>query len=133
MTPEQVSLAANWSTIVACIVAVFALVLGARQFVETQKASREYQAVELFLKFNQLNIEQALSSNLESDHWYNNSKFAITESLFEIAHKSESWASTIRWMLEQQEDFIRSGNFDVETYTKRFRDFCENHNCEIRP
>lgn len=132
MTPEQVSVLANWSTIAACIVAVIALLLGTRQFAETQRASRETQAVELFLKFNQLNIEQALSSNAESDHWYNNSKFAITESLFEIAHKSESWAHTIRWMLEQQDDFIRSGNFDVETYTKGFRKFCKKHNLDVR-
>lgn len=133
MTLEQFSMAASIATIVACFVAVVALILGARQFAATQKSSRESQAVELFLKFNQLNIEQALSSNEQSDHWYNNSKFAITESLFEIAHKSKSWADTVRWMLDQQKEFIRGGSFDVDTYTERFRAFCKKHNYELRP
>lgn len=81
MSPESISVAANISTIFACIVAAVTVVLGAIQFIATQRSAQETQAVELFLKFNQLNIEQGLSSSSASDHWYNNSKFAITESL----------------------------------------------------
>jgi len=103
MLSGQILIAANISTIIACIVAMLAVIIGVRQFNATQRSLRETQAVELFMKFNQLNIEQGLSSNHVSDHWYNNSKIAITESLYEIAHKTESWKMTVKWMLDEQE------------------------------
>lgn len=129
---DNFSMAANIATIVACIVAIVALILGTYQFIVSQKSSRESQSVDLFLKFNQLNIEQGITSSAESDHWYNNGKFAITESLYNIAPKTNSWSSTLKWMLDQQEDFIRRGNFDVNTYSDDFRKFCKNHGLELK-
>lgn len=132
MSPDQFSIAADISTIIAGIVGVFALTMSARQFIATQISSRETQAVDLFIKFNQLNIEQKLSSNDESDHWYNNCKFAITESLYLIAHKQKNWLNTVKWMLAQQEDFINSGGFAVDTYSDRFVEFCKENNYELK-
>lgn len=97
---DCLSALANISTIAACLVAIVAL----WQVYTTQRSTCESQCVELFLKFNQLNIDQGITSTSQSDHWYNNSKFAITESLFEIAPRSGPWRSTVRWMLERQRD-----------------------------
>lgn len=133
MSLDQFSVAADISTIIACIVAVIAFVVGSLQFIATQRASRETQAVDLFLKFNQLNIEQGLSSNQKSDHWYDNSKFAITESLYDVAYRTDTWVNTVKWMLDQQKDFIRSGDFAVDSYSERFRKFCQQNNYELRP
>jgi hypothetical protein len=132
MSPDQFSVAANISTILTCIVAMIAMGVSVRQFSATQKSTRETQAVELFMKFNQLNIEQGLSSNIVSDHWYNNCKFAITESLYEIANKLETWKMTVKWMLKQQEAFILAGNFAVETYSEEFRSFCKANGYELK-
>ena len=124
---DCLSALANISTIAACLVAIVAL----WQVYTTQRSTRESQRVELFLKFNQLNIDQGLTSTSQSDHWYNNSKFAITESLFEIAPRSGSWRSTVRWMLEWQRDFIREGGFEVKSYSKKFREYCKDNNYEL--
>jgi len=132
MTPDSWSVAANISTVVACVMAVIAVTSGAIQFIATQKSLQETQAVELFLKFNQLNIDQGLSSNKVSDLWYNNGKFAITESLYNITHESKNWVSTVKWMLDQQTAFIRSGDFEVESYSLEFRAFCKRHGCEFK-
>jgi hypothetical protein len=105
MSPDPFFVAADIATIIACIVTVIAVIISAYQFIATQKSSRETQAVELFIKFNQLNIEQSNSSNHVSDHWYNNCKFAITESIYHIAYKSKGWVSTVKWMLDQQAGF----------------------------
>lgn len=132
MTPDFFSVAANVATILASVVAAISLIVGAIQFVATQKSSRETQAVELFLKFNQLNIDQGLATNSQSDHWYNNGKIAITESLYEVTHGSKSWESTVKWMLSQQEEFICGGDFEVESYSDRFQAFCKNNGYELK-
>jgi len=129
------SLLANLSTIVACLTAIFTLIFSSCQFFVTQKSTRESQAVELFLKFNQLNVDQEKTSsdtsNL-SNLWYGNCKFTITESLYEISHHSVTWQSTIIWMLDKQRDFIREGDFEVDTYSEKFRTFCKKSGFEIR-
>ena len=119
-------------TILTCVTAIFALIIGIYQFKETQESTRETQAVDLLLKFNQLNIDQKLSSTAESDHWFDNSKFAITESLYLIACKQKSWIKTIVWMLFMQKDFIDSGGFEVDTYSADFVDFCKKNGYELK-
>jgi hypothetical protein len=122
---------ADISTIAACVTAILALACSSWQFIATQKSTRESQAVSLFLKFNELNIAQGIQNSEKSNFWYENSKFAITESLFEIAHKSETWRTTIRWMLNQQNVFIKDGGFDDVTYSEEFRKFCKE--CGFEP
>ena len=133
MSPDPFSVAADIATMIACIVAVIAVIMSASQFIATQKSSRETQAVELFIKFNQLNIEQRHSSNHVSDHWYNNCKFAITESIYHIAYKSKGWVSTVKWMLDQQADFIHGEGFAVDSYSEIFRAFCKQNGYELKP
>ena len=123
---------AHLFTIITCVTAIIALWIGICQFKETQESTRETQAVDLFLKFNQLNIDQKLSSTAESDHWFDNSKFAITESLYLIACKQNSWLKTIVWMLFMQKDFITSGGFEVDTYSAHFAAFCKKNGYELK-
>lgn len=135
----------------ASIVAICALIVGSHQFRLTQKSTRETQAVELLLKFNQLNIDQQkldielppdstdrqrimnLRARNDSHLWYGNCKMAITEALFEISHHSPTWRSTLRWMLYMQKRFIQEGGFECETFSSEFRAFCKDEGLELRP
>lgn len=122
----------NIFTIVACVVTVITLIIGVWQFWITQRSTRESQAVELFSKFNQLNIDLENSGAVKSHHWYKNSMFAITESLYEVSRHSKTWRSTIKWMLGQQRDFIIEGGFEVDSYSSNFRSFCKKHGYELK-
>jgi hypothetical protein len=129
----ELSSLANISTIAACFVAIVGFVFGVWQFSMTQKSTRESQAVELFSKFNQLNIDLENSEeNYESHHWYRNSMFAITEALYEISRHSDNWEHTVKWMLCQQEKFIREGGFELNSYSPQFRDFCKKSGYELK-
>jgi hypothetical protein len=57
-----------------------------------------------------------------SQRWIDNSKLAITESIYLITKDVDSWKETVKWMLENQEEFIKSGNLRVKTYHKDFRE-----------
>jgi len=132
MSASHLSSLADVSTILASVTAVVALWVSANQFYKTQKSTRETQAVELFLKWNDLSAEQEriLTNEQEANptsnptHWIGNNKMAITEALFELTHESREWRNTLRWMLQMQRPFILEGGFDVDTYTREFRDFC---------
>jgi hypothetical protein len=135
MTPDNyISISADLATILACITAIAALVISTTQFYLTQTATRESQAVDLFLKWNELNIEEAgisptaqpSNQNGRSTDWYGNCKMAITEALYEVSHRSPSWEKTCEWMLSMQHNFIVEGGFDVNTYCPRFRKFCRS-------
>ena len=144
MSSFNLSSLADFWTIVASITAVGALIVSSRQFRLTQRSTRESQAIDLLLKFNQLNIDQqklaieaatkpALAEEKKTDLWYGNCKMAITEALFEISHHSPSWRSTIRWMLHMQMDFILEGGFECETFSSEFRAFCKSEGLGLRP
>ena len=129
-TGEILSSSADIATILGGGTAVFAFIFGLWQFTLTQKATRESQAVDLYIKWNQLNIDQArhqvsakeeasaASQALESnpDHWYGNCKIAITEALYELRGCSREWRSTIAFMLSQQEkaDIAYIGKFNIK-------------------
>jgi hypothetical protein len=150
MSNFSLSSFSDFSTIAASIAAIWALYVSSRQFRLTQKSTRETQAVELLLKFNQLNIDQqklaielvnnptvdkqltnaAVRAN--TDLWYGNCKMAITEALFEISHQSPAWRSTMRWMLHMQKRFVQEGGFECETFSSEFRAFCKSEGLELR-
>jgi hypothetical protein len=114
MPDSYLSYLADLCTIIASITAVVALCVSAIQFYKTQKSTRGSQAVELFLKWNDLSAEQekisaaerTIPATLNPSHWIGNNKMAITEALFELTHESREWKNTLRWMLEMQSDFI---------------------------
>jgi len=151
MSNFSLSSLSDLSTIAASSAAILALTVSSRQFKLTQKSTRESQAVELLLKFNQLNIDQHKLAidlantptidkqltnvvvKLNTDLWFGNCKMAITEALFEISHQSPAWRSTMRWMLHMQKRFIREGGFECESFSSEFRAFCKSEGLELRP
>ena len=140
MTVTHLSSLADIFTIIASIVTAVALYVSARQFYKTQISTREAQAIELFLKWNDLSAEQekirpaekSIDSTLNPSHWIGNNKMAITEALFELTRESREWSNTLRWMLEMQSDFIIEGDFDIDTYTPDFREFCKRAGFPLR-
>jgi len=120
---EYLPIAANVSTVMAAVTALVAVLIGSWQFIAAQKASREVNAVDLFLKFNQLSLDQSVADNQDADFWYNNSKLSVTESLYNIIIGIESWEHTVKWMLDCQVDFINETSFATNTYTKEFLSF----------
>jgi hypothetical protein len=129
---EYLSLAANVSTVLAAVIALAAVLIGSYQFVAAQKSSREVNAVDLFLKFNQLSLDQSVADNTEADFWYNNSKLSVTESLYNIIIGIESWEHTVAWMLSCQAEFINEIDFCTNTYTKEFLSFLKAKGFELR-
>ena len=123
---------ANLAVVVCSLTALATLSVGIGQFRQTQLFAREAQAVDLFAKFNQLNIEQRSSGASGVDRWYGNSKIAITEALFEMTKRDESWKTTVSWMLDEQKDFIEEGGFVLQSYSSEFRAFCEGRGFELR-
>ncbi len=140
MTETHLSSLADIFTIVASIITAVALYVSARQFYKTQISTREAQAIELFLKWNDLSAEQersrpsekSINSTLNPSHWIGNNKMAITEALFELTRESREWRNTLIWMLEMQRDFILVGGFDVDTYSPAFREFCSSERLPLR-
>jgi hypothetical protein len=140
MTENHLSSLADIFTIIASTTTAVALYVSARQFYKTQISTREAQAIELFLKWNDLSAEQekcrpsekSVSSTLNPSHWIGNNKMAITEALFELTHESREWRNTLRWMLQMQRDFILEGGFDVDSYSPAFRDFCNSAGFQLK-
>lgn len=140
MSASHLSSLADISTILASIAAVVALWVSAIQFYKTQKSTRESQAVELFLKWNDLSAEQeriltterAANPTSNPTHWIGNNKIAITEALFELAQESREWRNTLRWMLQMQSAYILEGGFDVDTYTREFGEFCKSEGFQLK-
>lgn len=130
---ESIGEWAEISVVITAITTLVALLATVRQFNRTQHFSLESQAVDLFAKFNNLSIDQNQSKNSNADRWYGNSKFAITEALFEITKGENAWESTIVWMLEEQKPFIRSGGFVLKSYSTDFRNFCQTYGYELNP
>lgn len=122
---------AEISVVITAITTLIALLATVHQFNRTQLFTLEAQAVDLFARFNKLNIDQNQSRNSNTDRWYGNSKFAITEALFELTKSDKAWESTLMWMLDEQKLFIKSGGFVLESYSTDFRDFCQKHGYEL--
>jgi len=140
MSNSPLSSWADLSTILASLTAVIALGVSAKQFYKTQQSTQETQAVELYLKWNDLSAEQekirlpknAVNVTSNPSHWIGNNKMAITEALFELTRESREWRSTLRYMLSMQSDFIFEGGFDVDTYSLDFRKFCSSEGFQLK-
>jgi hypothetical protein len=129
VTVSELSSWANWSTIAASVTAVLALTISAFQFYLTQRSSRESQAIDLYLKWNNLYIDEEnnrhaankTTLNVESSYWYDNCKLAITEALFEVTYGSREWSATVEYMLKRQGKSVSEDGLKWDTYSPRFR------------
>ena len=129
--------AAHIATVIASIVAVVTFSVGLYQFTETQKLSRENlrlqaatlnheresKAVELFLKFNELQKEVAakpLPRKGDAAFWHYNMMLALTESVFKLTEGDSGWRETVAWMLETQRPFLESVPQGCRTFVEPF-------------
>lgn len=129
--------AAHIASIVASLVTIIAFVTGIWQFYETQKLSQENlkmqaealkneqetKAVELFLKFNELQKEivmKPLPLEGGASFWHYNALLGLTESIYNLTNENSIWEETIQWMLKTQEPFLIQEKINCGTYTPAF-------------
>ena len=129
--------AAHIATVAASIVAIVAFAVGLTQFNETQRLSqdnlrvqaetlnheRESKAVELFLKYNELQKEVAskpLPRKGEAAFWHHNMLLALTESVFKLTEGDTGWGKTVEWMLETQKPFLEGVSQGCTTFATEF-------------
>lgn len=140
MKATWLEIVAQVATTVAAVVATVALILGFIQFRETQlltrealnlqtntlKHEREAKAIDLFMKFNEIQQEMAsqltkrsrLQTQKEGLFWRQNLSLSITESVFVLTEGDATWRATVVWMLEGQKDFITDLN--CQTFSPAF-------------
>src|SRR3712207_1749275 len=126
---EQV---AHGATITASVVAIFAFGLGYFQFKETQEATRETlslqgealdlqretEAVELFVRYNEVMQASGANRSDEEGFWRGNLGIAISEAIFRLREDDAGWRETARWMLSHHQARLR--NLDCATYSAEF-------------
>jgi hypothetical protein len=109
--------------LIASAIAAIAFLSGLWQFRHTQLLTREVKAVELFLKFNELN-QQIAESKRSEEHdavfWRRNAMVAITEAVFNLTQGNKSWEATVRWMFEVQKEFLTRQPFAGDTFSPGF-------------
>ena len=114
-------LAEHLSAIAVALAALVAILVGGRQFAETQRLTRETQAVELLIKFNELSVNRDAEDE-DRAFWTNNARLTITESIHHLTVRNKSWEATVLWMLGTQTDFLTSRRLVCSTYSPSFMD-----------
>ncbi|WAG77879.1 hypothetical protein LMK08_21320 [Metapseudomonas furukawaii] len=116
------------STLVAALIAAITLIMGSCQFQQTQKLAQETlhyenesKAVDLYIKFNEINAKiSEASEHGDNLNWRKNNLLSITEALHNITETNENWLQTVEWMISVQREFLESNSFECETYTDSF-------------
>jgi hypothetical protein len=107
----------------ASTIAIAAILSGLWQFRQTQRLSREAKAVDLFLKFNELNEELVVNpvTNRENaTFWKINALLTITEAVFRLTDGEATWKQTVHWMLRLQEPFLTTNGVNSKTFFPEF-------------
>jgi hypothetical protein len=142
-------LAASIATVLAAAIAGVALLVGLWQFNRTQQLTRqnlllqakalqherEVKAIELFLKFNELNAElvsESRSAGSEGAFWKHNALLAITESVFRLTAGDVGWRETVLWMLQIQKPFIVDNPINCKTFAPEFIELIKSSCPEMR-
>lgn len=117
------------SVVIASLVAVVTFLVGLWQFDQTQKLARdnlanerEMKAVELFVKFNDLQEKFSASAHVtpEVEYWRGNSMVAITESISNLTRGKSGWDFTVNWMIDVLAPFLLKNPPKCETYSDDF-------------
>jgi hypothetical protein len=129
--------AAHFATIIASLVATFTFSFGLLQFNETQKLARENlrlqtetliheretKAIELFVKYNELQKEIADKPSPrkgDAAFWHHNLLLTLTESVFRLTEDDFGWGQTVGWMLQSQKTFLESVEQGCRTFAPKF-------------
>jgi len=114
-------IAGEVSTILAAFAALIAILVGSRQFSETQRLTRETQAVELLVRFNELGIDRD-TDDPNRRFWACNARLTITESVHHLTVGDKTWDATVHWMIRTQKNFLNSTRLYGSTYSDSFRE-----------
>ena len=121
----------NFLAGLSSFVTIVAFVLGLWQFWETQNLAqenlaneREMKAVELFIKFNEVQEKLTEGGKKTEDvaYWSGNGLVAIVESISNLTHGNKSWDSTVSWMLDELAPFLIKNQPECKTYSPSFAD-----------
>lgn len=111
------------------VATILAVGLGLWQFWETQDLAREnlanereMKAVELFVKFNEVQEKLTKDGKKIEDvgYWSGNGLVAIAESISNFTHGNKSWDSTVSWMLDELAPFLIKNQLECKTYSPSF-------------
>jgi hypothetical protein len=116
---------AHWATVTAVVVAGLGFWSGGKQFGKAQAAASEAQAVELFIKYNEIMRELPGS---DPTRWVHNQGIALAESIFILKPADESWIETVKFMLEENRASMSSLN--CLTYSDQFIALASKHGYE---
>lgn len=125
------------ATVVASLVAIVAFGVGLGQFSLTQQLARENlrlqaqaldderesKAVELFLKFNELQqavANKPLPPKGSAAFWNHNMLLGLTESVFRLTEGDRRWGETVEWMLSVQRPFLEGEPQGCATFADVF-------------
>lgn len=132
----------DWATVLTGLVAALSLIFGSIQFTrvqaleadtqqlqaETLDHERNAQAVDLFVKFNEIQrgVEQSSSgggqpaTSAVPSTWDKNILLAITESVFLLTPGDSGWEATVGWMLKKQLELEPDLTLECPTFATEF-------------
>jgi len=93
---------------------------------QKENMEREYEskAVDLFLKYDEVALKQAATSDVQSRHRLSDISIAIAESIFLNRNDSDPWKETARGILQDQKNFVLQRRLRCAQFSRRFIDFC---------
>jgi hypothetical protein len=89
------------------------------------KHEREAKAIDLFLKFNEIQQSIAAPSRKTSEralYWQKNIAVTATESVFKLTEGDPGWMATVAFMLREQTDFLENNGLECATFLPAFID-----------
>jgi len=119
---EILELTGKVTTIAAALATIVAVGFGYHQFEKGQSLQRQAQAVDLFLKYNELmRTTQHAPGERDAGGWRENSAIAIAEAIFIATGDDKGWRKTVQWMLSNHREFLqRKDVVDCDTYASEF-------------
>jgi len=114
------------ASIIAAFATVAAIMVGSYQFVELEERDRQTRAVDLFVKYNELQRDAANDAAANAarkdplqqtspvppdaqgttavrEQWRRNLSLAISESIWMLRSDDTGWKNTVKWMLMEEE------------------------------
>jgi hypothetical protein len=89
------------------------------------KHEREAKALDLFLKFNEIQQSIVSPSRKTTEQvlfWQKNIAVTTTESVFKLTEGDPGWMATVAFMLREQTEFLKDNGLECATFLPGFVD-----------